>query len=136
MREILFKAKRKDDGEWVEGYYMPRPNNPGKLRNYIVVVSQEKWYEIVPETLCQYTGIKDKNSQKIWENDIIKHERSDTTGAVKWFKEDYVGWCVDDVQINEQQFTEEMWNECDVIGNIFDDPELITKPRLGGLNEI
>ena len=124
-REPLFKAKRKDDGEWVEGYYMPRPNNPGKLRNYIVVVSQEKWYEIVPETLCQYTGIKDKNSQKIWENDIIKHERSDTTGAVKWFKEDYVGWCVDDVQINEQQFTEEMWNECDVIGNIFDDPELM-----------
>ena len=81
--------------------------------------------EIDPETICQYTGLKDKNGNRIWENDIIKHEISDTIGTVKWYQEDYVGWCVDDTIIDEQQFTDEMWNECEVIGNIFDNPELL-----------
>jgi len=44
---------------------------------------------------------------------------------VKWYQEDYVGWCVDDVCIDEQQFTDEMWNECEVVGDIFDTPELL-----------
>lgn len=58
MRETLFKAKRKDNGEWVEGYYMPRPNNLGKPRNYIVVLSQEKWYEIDSNTLVKPSARK------------------------------------------------------------------------------
>lgn len=77
------------------------------------------------ETLCEYTGRKDKKGKRIWENDIVKHEVSDTIGTVKWYQEDYVGWCVDDIVIDEQQFTDEMWNECEVIGNIFDNPELL-----------
>lgn len=125
MREILFKAKRIDNGDWVQGYYMPRPNSPGKPRYYIVLVGEAKWYEIDLKTLCQYTGLKDKNGGRIWENDIIKHEISYTTGTVKWYQEDYAGWCVDDIVIDEQQFTDEMWNECEVIGNIFDNQELL-----------
>lgn len=104
---------------------MPRPNSPGKPRYYIVLVGEAKWYEIDLKTLCQYTGLKDKNGGRIWENDIIKHEISDTTGTVKWYQEDYAGWCVDDIVIDEQQFTDEMWNECEVIGNIFDNQELL-----------
>lgn len=143
MREILFKAKQKDwsdlpeESWWVEGYYamMGKCN---LIRHYIVQNCaltglfedpEENMYfndvEIDPETLCQYTGLKDKNGNRIWENDIIKHEISDTIGTVKWYQEDYVGWCVDDTIIDEQQFTDEMWNECEVIGNIFDNPELL-----------
>ena len=137
MREILFRAKQIDDGEWVEGYYamMGKGN---LIRHYIVQNCaltglfedpEDNMYfndvEIDPETLCQYTGLKDKDGNRIWENDIVKHEISDTIGTVKWYQEDYVGWCVDDVVIYEQQFTDEMWDECEVIGNIFDNPELL-----------
>ena len=137
MREILFRAKQIDDGEWVEGYYamMGKGN---LIRHYIVQNCaltglfknpEDNMYfndvEIDPETLCQYTGMVDRNGKRIWENDIVKHEVSDTIGTVKWYQEDYVGWCVDDIVIDEQQFTDEMWNECEVIGNIFDHPELL-----------
>lgn len=71
MREILFKAKRLDNGEWVEGYYFQRPNNPTKEKHYIVTVGKCQWYEIDPDTLCQFTGLTDRNGNKIWENDIV-----------------------------------------------------------------
>lgn len=145
MREILFKAKHKNWRElpkeewWVEGYYAMMGVD-SLIRHYIVqncAVTklfknpEDNMYfndvEIDPETLCQYTGLNDGNGKRIWENDIVKHERSDTIGTVKWYQEDYVGWCVDDVCIDEQQFTDEMWNECEVIGNAFDDKHFLVE---------
>ena len=129
MREILFRAKRIDNGELIEGCYVKLCWN-GKEIHEIIQENTEIYsgntidsiIDIDPETLCQYTGLHDKNGNRIWENDIIKHEISDTIGTVKWYQEDYVGWCVDDTIIDEQQFTDEKWNECEVIGNIFDTP--------------
>ena len=133
MREILFRAKRIDNGEWATGSYHHQTDYYGDPcdKHYIIdgtatdMEGYGEHYEIDPETLCQYTGLKDKKGKRIWENDIVKHEVSDTIGTVKWYQEDYVGWCVDDIVIDEQQFTDEMWNECEVIGNIFDHPELL-----------
>lgn len=80
MREILFKAKRIDNGEWVEGYYCKW------LKGERIITYSEKetdciitWmsnggmsrYEVDPETLCRFTGRCDKNRKKIWENDIL-----------------------------------------------------------------
>ena len=76
MSEILFKAKRKDNGEWIEGY--PYPSITGELRymtgydpcfnNQYMVNS----YEIDPETICQYIGLTDKHGVKIFEGDSIR----------------------------------------------------------------
>ena len=136
MREILFRAKRIDNGEWVEGSYHHQKDYYGDPcdKHYIIdgTTTDMEGYgehcEIDPETICQLTGLTDVNGKRIWENDIVKHEISDTLGTVKWYQEDYVGWCVDDVMVDEQQFTDEMWNECEVIGNAFDDKHLLDKP--------
>ena len=85
MREILFRAKRVDNGEWVDGYPVKYPS--GK-----VVIFKECGEppdillrcEINPETLCQYTGLKDKNGNRIWENDILQNARNNDLYTVKW----------------------------------------------------
>lgn len=65
MREILFKAKRLD-GEWIEGYYFAKP-----ILNYHCILEGENQWQIDPNTLCQFTGLTDKDGNKIWENDIV-----------------------------------------------------------------
>ena len=78
MREILFKAKRIDNGEWVEGSYIKsQPINEYAKTNASMIICENgkgKLVQIDETTLCQYTGMTDKNGNKIWENDILEWE--------------------------------------------------------------
>lgn len=137
MREILFRAKIKDTDEWVEGYYamMGKEN---LIRHYIVQNCaltglfsdpEENMYfndvEIDPETLCQYTGLKDKNGNRIWENDIVRLGEDEDL-LIKW-SERYAGWCLQQNKWMFEHFFGETVDEgtCEVVGNIFDNPELL-----------
>ena len=84
-REILFKAKRKDNGEWVEGYYFG-VGEKHMILNFSTDESgtYHNMYEIDPETLCQYTGLTDKNGNKIWENDIVTEDWRNEKGIVRF----------------------------------------------------
>ena len=131
MREILFRGKRVDNGEWVEGYYSP-VNIPitGNMGHFINVGGYRA-VEIDPETVSQFTGLCDKNDVKIFEGDIIKHTQVylhgtvKSIGYVKWSTA-YACWlaggytnCRADMFLGDQSY------KLEVLGNIQDNPELL-----------
>ena len=126
MREILFKAKWKDNGKWVEGYVVCRH---GLYFIYDIVNSDscgQNIYEIDPETLCQFTGLYDKNGKRIWENDIIQYG---TVAAVVRFGEygnGNLGFYVDFPEETNYRKDFSYWAKKVVaIGNAFDNQELL-----------
>lgn len=141
-REILFKAKRLDNGEWVEGYYVYVDYLD---EHYILASCKEhdgmhgmlsmKSYKVHPNTLCQFTGLIDKNGNKIWENDIVKcYADTDDLGNDLFFfykvlwHENYHCWWLSDISVLEDEYLHQYnSNDIEVIGNIFDNAELIGK---------
>lgn len=144
-REILFRGKRTDNGEWVEGYFIKTKLGKDTSPSDVVFVpwkenrNEEKenrneewgWIKVDPDTLCQYTGLTDKNGKKIWENDIIKtskYGKDDGKGS------NIAGFDIFSVQWDDGGFAlYSKWrrfnlrdnNGYEVIGNIFDNPELL-----------
>ncbi len=124
MREILFKAKRIDNGEWVYGNYA-FCDCYAKQQHYIFQ-NKPLEFAIDEKTLCQYTGLTDKNGNKIWENDIFRVNTKDNyTGKIIFEKGVFkVEWLTDDLLRTDLYF----WTSkraVEVIGNVFDNAELL-----------
>ena len=133
MREILFKAKRMDNGEWVEGYCVNISNKhsyifTGKLDISNGYLDFEK-YTVIPETICQYTGLTDKNGNKIWENDVVEAWSDGTMACGKVQQRIDGTWIMYPAWQNKTMwyFIPNEFGETtvEVIGNIFDNPELL-----------
>lgn len=128
MRDITFRAKRKDNGEWVYGV----PLKEGYSQEVEML-----WYEysslaytervqVIPETVGQYTGLLDKDGNKVFEGDIVKNEYR--KGQYQYFKIVYdtrvYCWRVEN-KYGMLGFLYNVIGDLEVIGNIYDNPELL-----------
>ncbi len=128
-----FRGKRKDNGEWVEGYLLEQ--NTPEYHCYIVISFKAEQdnrhtdilecdiYEVIPETVGQYTGLPDKNGKEIFEGDIIDCSYG-MIFTVKWDEENarFLGF-----SIGKERYITYVGREpkSEVIGNIHDNPELL-----------
>lgn len=144
MREILFRAKSIQTGEWIEGIpikthlglFISFEENPHYCSQYgymeiddILIVDEK--------TLCQFTGLCDKNGNKIWENDIIKYHFGEIYAPIKYGyyqncfdsqKTEHVGFYVD--WTGDECLRKDLGYWIDMVyaipvGNIFDNKELL-----------
>ena len=132
MREILFRGKRLDNGEWIEGYYVRATHHwhkHGVHEDWIIAgaAANGGWFAIHerravdPATVGQYTGLTDMQGVKIFEGDVVtmaeeygKIEYSETEAM---FQVVFDTWCTD--------FDHYFGTDFEVIGNIHDNPELL-----------
>ena len=139
MREMLFRGKRKDNDEWVEGYYAKLTvciDNSSEERAVIIpndvpvsYSERASCFFVIPETISEYTGLCDENGKKIFEGDILQ-------GAAKWLGEAKNGvvtfrdgafgfvWYRGEVE-TFHPFTSVCNVIYEIIGNIHDNPELL-----------
>lgn len=125
----LFKAKRVDNGEWVQGVLLLHDADTATIFNQHPADGSLQGFEVDRNTACQCTGLKDKNGKLIWENDIVRDEHGNFYKAF-WQNNHYqFSWiCVK----SDVFFTGVKWDlwsfksfEIEVTSNIFDNPELL-----------
>jgi len=150
MREYLFRGKRKDNGQWVEGCLVSvTPDEAFILVGITGHIKRDDYecymIEVVPKTIGQFTGLKDKNGKKIYEGDVIQFKSTDSyeydatydyeklgstpvISVMKWNSES-LGFRTS--ASSRFKITKDM---LEVIGNIHDNPELVNQPNGGALN--
>lgn len=125
MREILFRGKRKDNGEWVAGSLISFTGS-----QFTAIFSSPSFScSVDPETVGQYTGLTDKNGNKIFEGDIIEHDHPYGRKSVHTVIWDKYRWNLSDFYATYFDEPGEAFSEgtqcMTIIGNIYDNPKLM-----------
>lgn len=139
MREIKFRGKRIDNGEWVYGCLVRYSDNSSYI--FGDYVDKNEVWKVLTETVGQFTGLLDVNGKEIYEGDIIKVTGEfaiDDSGIIKWSQQEddytyHCGFMVDWQEEVKRRSHLSFWanhREIEIIGNIYDNPELLEEKSL------
>lgn len=136
-REIKFRGKGVDNGEWVYGYYYYN----WRTKQHIIHCSKsegvlvDKTFEVIPESVGQFTGLLDKNEKEIYDGDIVHYTQHEGyllesfVGEIIWSIEDAC-WCYEYGGYyyhfcDSDEVQQDLLNHMEIIGSIHDNPELL-----------
>lgn len=132
MREILFRGKRKDNGEWIYGSLLSFHGH-----EIFDISAFNNYFPVSYETIGQWTGLVDKNGNQVFEGDIVKTKYGRLCSVVWFSSQSYTGWdlaaittgtncvhtrCPDSFDIYKS-------DNLEVVGNIHDNPELLEESK-------
>lgn len=138
----LFKAKRIDNGEWVQGAILFHDVDAATMFNQHPADGSLQGFEVDPSTICQCTGLKDKNDNMIWENDILQYQFDNEDCSLpnkdtkkrkgKVFFSDYrASFSIAMGRRGSKSLNNDLFkyvqcgNRVEVLGDTFDNPELL-----------
>lgn len=139
MREIKFRGKRVNGGEWVKSMTISHGTIKRKMSEVFFEINPGKWVGIIPNTIGQFTGLKDKNRKEIYEGDLIKAPSGRIYAVIfsTWKHEEkrefpkvidlyeHTGWCISLDGVNPCDLLDSEVCQGSIIGNVYDNPELM-----------
>ena len=127
MREIKFRGKRINIDEWVYGFYFQRKSEDGRDKCHFIHDGNCIQYMVKPETIGQYTGLKDKDGKEIYEGDILKWFEENGRFQYKGIAENKPGWFLIKDELACRRILVRLMEayNIEVIGNKYENPELL-----------
>jgi len=142
MREIKFRGYSKRLKTWLYGsliyankkyYILPNSNNKKvievkKINNFLLIQAKEKDRLVAPESVGQFTGLKDKNGKEIYEGDIVECvscKEKDRKYKVAWCDK-FLGFILEH---KKEKYQISIFNDFKIIGNVFENPELLEQEK-------
>jgi len=133
-REIKFRGRRLDNGEWVYGYFCLSINGKTLIISAVEYCNHRLWdgenpaeaFEVIPDTVRQFIGIKDKNGNYVYEGDLVSAYDGRIKGPVIFEKRGLtfgIPKCPNEIYKFSMNFLES--KDIEVVGNVFDNPELM-----------